>query len=54
MFFVFGFPKNKRSNIDIEEEEALKKLTAHLLFLTVQAVQKAQKAGELVEVDCNA
>ncbi|HSI48495.1 MAG TPA: type II toxin-antitoxin system RelE/ParE family toxin [Ideonella sp.] len=52
--FVFGFPKNERSNIDRDEEEALKKLAAHLLSLTVQAVQKAQKAGELVEVDCDA
>jgi hypothetical protein len=25
-FFVFGFPKNVRSNIDKDEEDALKKL----------------------------
>lgn len=52
--FVFGFPKNERSNIDKDEEEALKKLAAHLLSLTAQALDQAQRAGELMEVDCNA
>ena len=52
--FVFGFPKNERSNIDKDETEALKKLAAHLLSLTAQAVFKAQSAGELTEVDCDA
>jgi hypothetical protein len=49
--FVFGFPKNERSNIDKDETEALKKLAAHLLSLTPQALDKAQRAGELTEVD---
>ena len=52
--FVFGFPKNERSNIDKDEEEALKKLAAHLLSLTPQALGKAQRAGELMEVNCDA
>lgn len=52
--FVYGFPKNERSNIDKDEEEALKKLAVHLLSLTTQAFDKAQRAGELMEVDCNA
>lgn len=52
--FVFGFPKNGRSNIDKDETEALKKLAAHLLLLTPQAMTKAQSAGELIEVDCDA
>ena len=52
--FVFGFPKNERSNIDKDETEALKKLAAHLLSLTTQALGNAQSAGELIEVDCNA
>ncbi len=52
--FVFGFPKNERSNIDKDEAEALKKLAAHLLSLTPQAIGKAQRAGELLEVDCDA
>ena len=52
--FVYGFPKNERSNIDKDEEDALKKLAAHLLSLTAQALGTAQRAGELMEVDCDA
>jgi hypothetical protein len=52
--FVFGFPKNERSNIDKDETEALKKLAAHLLSLTTQAIGKAENAGELMEVNCDA
>jgi len=53
-FFVFGFPKNERSNIDKDEADALKKLAAHLLSLTPPASAKAQGAGELMEVHCDA
>lgn len=52
--FVYGFRKNERSNIDRDEEEALKKLAAHLLSLTAQAVATAEQAGELIEVNCDA
>ncbi|MBA2659767.1 MAG: type II toxin-antitoxin system RelE/ParE family toxin [Nitrosospira sp.] len=52
--FVYGFPKNERSNIDKDEEEALKRLSAHLMSLTAQALGKAQHAGELMEVNCDA
>jgi hypothetical protein len=52
--FVFGFPKNARSNIDKDEEKALKELAAHLLSLTPQALDKAQRADELMEVLCDA
>jgi hypothetical protein len=52
--FVYGFSKNERSNIDKNEEEALKKLASELLSLTLGAIEKAKSAGELIEVDCNA
>ncbi len=52
--FLFGFPKNERSNIDKDEEVALKLLAAHLLSLTAQALDQAQHAGELMEVNCDA
>jgi hypothetical protein len=52
--FVYGFPKNERSNIDQDEEDALKHLAAHLLALTAQALDQAERAGELMEVHCDA
>jgi hypothetical protein len=52
--FVYGFAKNERSNIDTDEEEGLKKIAAHLLSLTPQALSKAASAGEVKEVDCSA
>jgi hypothetical protein len=52
--FVYGFSKNERSNIDKDEEEALKKLASELIALTSQAIEKAEKAGELIEVICDA
>jgi hypothetical protein len=52
--FVFGFPKSERRNIDKDETEALKKLATHLLSLTAQALDTAQRAGELIMVDCDA
>jgi hypothetical protein len=52
--FVFGFPKNERSNIDKDEEVALKLLATHLLSLTKQGIDTAQADGELMEIDCNA
>lgn len=52
--FIFGFPKNERSNIDKDEQEALKKLASHLLSLEPLALSKAEDNGELMEVNCDA
>jgi hypothetical protein len=43
--FVYGFAKNVRSNIDSDEEVALKKLAATLLKLTPAALIKARNLG---------
>ena len=53
-FFLFGFPKNERSNMDKNEEEALKKLASHLLSLTPQALEIVKRDEELMEVNCDA
>jgi hypothetical protein len=53
-FFVFGFAKSERSNIDKDEEVALKKLAGNLLALAPSAVSVAKREGELKEVDCDA
>lgn len=52
-FFVYGFPKSVRANIDAREEAALKKLSATLLALKPAQISKAVAAGELKEVRCN-
>lgn len=38
----------------IEEEETLKRLASELLSLTPQALEKAERADELIEVNCDA
>jgi hypothetical protein len=53
-FFVFGFPKNERSNIGKDEEAALKKLASELLLLTLGDLETAKSENELIEVDCDA
>jgi hypothetical protein len=53
-FFVFGFPKNERSNIDKDEEAALKKLASELLSLTPEDLEKETLKNKLIEVNCNA
>ena len=52
--FVFGFPKNARSNIDKDEDDGLKQLAAHLLSLAPPALGTAQRAGEIMNVNCDA
>ena len=51
--FVFGFAKSDRGNINKQEEEALKKLSNHLLALSVEDLAMAQRNDELIEVICN-
>jgi hypothetical protein len=53
-FFVFGFPKNGRSNIVKDEEAALKKLASELLSLTPEDLEKETLENKLIEVNCNA
>ena len=52
--FVYGFAKNERSNIDKDEEQALKALAGYLIGLSESELTTACKAGELTEVNCDA
>jgi hypothetical protein len=52
-FFIFGFAKNVRSNIDQREERALKELAKRLLNYTSSDLSKAQRANEIIEVICD-
>lgn len=49
-FFLYGFAKNQRDNIDDKELKALKLLATQLLGYDRTALEKAVKARELIEV----
>lgn len=53
-FFVYGFAKNERDNVEQEEEAALKELAARLLRMSPQVLAKAIEVGEVTEVNCDA
>lgn len=53
-FFIFGFSKNERSNIDKDEEEALKMLSKQLLAYTHDELEQAKNSSALIEVICDA
>ena len=49
-FFVFGFEKNERANIDDEALEGLQTLAADLLARTDQQLTEAVADGALQEI----
>jgi len=49
-YFIFGFGKNERANIDRHELRALQQLASDLLGQTDVAIAAALKAGEIVEL----
>ena len=49
-FFVFGFEKNERANIDAEELEALHELAKQLLARTREELEIALADGALKEI----
>lgn len=49
-FFVYGFAKNKKSNISEKELKALKKLASQLLSYSNDDLNKALKNGVFQEV----
>ena len=49
-FFVFGFEKNERANIDADELEALQELAAELLVRTQEELEIALADGALKEI----
>lgn len=50
VFFMYGFPKNERANIENDELKALRLLAKELLGYSDEGLAKAVKAGELIEV----
>jgi hypothetical protein len=51
-FFMFGFAKNDRDNIDDDELKSLKELAGAYLAMKEVAIDEAKRLGELSEVDC--
>ena len=49
-FFIFGFQKNTRSNINSREKEALKLLADDLLSMSATALDSACQRDELQEI----
>lgn len=49
-FFIYGFAKNERDNIDRQEVRALKALVKNLLVLNVEQLQTAKLNGALKEI----
>ena len=49
-FFVFGFEKNERDNINNEELEGLRELASSLLALTASRLDAAVTDGTLQEI----
>ena len=49
-FFIYGFAKNKRSNITLKEELALKMLAKLYFTYDEKQIDRAIKIGELIEV----
>ena len=50
-FFVYGFAKNARANISVDELKALKYLAKELLDYSDKALTQAIKYGALIEVE---
>jgi hypothetical protein len=53
VFFMYGFPKNERANIESDELKALRLLARELLGYSEQSLARAVEAGELIEVSDN-
>lgn len=51
-YFVFGFEKNERSNIEGDELSALRAISADLLALNDDALRRAL-AGEILQEICH-
>lgn len=49
-FFVYGFAKSQRWNIDAGEEEQFKEAAKYVLDLTQEQLAELLKSGDFLEV----
>jgi len=52
-FFIYGFAKNARVNINEQELKALKLYAKDLFSYNSKEIAKAKQDGVLIEVECN-
>ena len=52
-FFVYGFAKNVRVNINVDELKALKRLAKELLSYSDETLQQAIEFGAIIELKNN-
>ena len=52
-FFVYGFSKSQRANIDHDEEHQFKDAAKHVLALTEKQLAELVKRGDFMEVKAN-
>lgn len=49
-FFVYGFPKSQRANIDADELKQFREAAKHVLALTERQLAELLKRGDFIEV----
>ena len=49
-FFVYGFPKSQRANIDADELKQFREAAKHILALTERQLAELLKRGDFIEV----
>jgi hypothetical protein len=52
-FFMYGFAKNERANIDDKEEAVLRKLAETLLKMPPASLAKLESSGGITKVKCD-
>ena len=52
-FFVYGYSKSERANIDDDEEHQFKEAAKHVLALTEKQLAELVKRGDFTEVKAN-
>jgi hypothetical protein len=52
-FFVFGFAKSDRANLEAEELKGFRRLAKRMLGFTEQELAQALKAGAIKELKCD-
>jgi hypothetical protein len=52
-FFVYGFSRSQRENINNDEQQQFKEAAKHVLALTEKQLAELLKRGDFVEVKAN-